>query len=94
MKTERLPAAPPGLSPRAKRLWTNLMDAWRFQPDELEVARLAVEAVSRADKAQETLVRQGLVLVDARGKSYAHPAAAIRGSAETSAARLLKVGFK
>ncbi len=90
MKSDRLPAAPPGLSPRARRLWAALMGAWKFQPDELEVARLAVEAVSRADLAQQKLEEDGLVLADSRGKSYAHPAAGIREAAETSAARLLR----
>jgi hypothetical protein len=65
------------------------MAAWKFAPDELEVASLAVEAASRADLAQQRR-KDGLVLIDSRGKSYAHPAVSIRESAEINAARLLK----
>jgi len=83
------PKAPPGLGPRARRLWTDLHAKWDFRPDELEVLRLAAEAVDRACRAQALLAEEGLMLAGRYGPKE-HPAAAVRTAAETSAARLLK----
>ncbi len=88
------PKPPPGLGPRARRLWSQLHSAWDFTPDELEVLRLAVEAVDRACRAQALLDAEGLMLEGRYGPKE-HPAAAVRTAAETSAARLLKqIGFR
>ena len=88
------PKPPPGLGPRARRLWSELHRAWEFAPDELEVLRLAVEAVDRACRAQALLDKEGLMLPGRYGPKE-HPAAAVRTAAEASAARLLKqIGFR
>lgn len=98
--TQRAPAAPPALGPRATRLWKSLhrgwqqagedYPGWEFSPDELELLSMAVEAVDRAEKAQELLRRDGVVIEDRFGKMKEHPAVKIRNTAEASAARLLK----
>ncbi|MBA2312726.1 MAG: P27 family phage terminase small subunit [Actinobacteria bacterium] len=82
--------APPGLGPRARRLWRDLQAAWQFSADEAAILELAVQALDRCDKAQELLVAEGLVVKDRFGQPREHPAASIRTSAEASCARLLR----
>lgn len=86
----RKPPAPPGIGRRAQRLWRELQVDWTFSADELELLKLAVEAVDRATKAQEILKREGLTVLDRFQQVKEHPAVAIRNTAEINAARLLK----
>lgn len=89
-----VPPAPKGIGARARKLWKGLHGSWQFAPDELELLTLAVEACDRAHKAQALLDAQGVTITDRFGQAKEHPAVAIRTSAETSAARLLKqLGF-
>ena len=91
--TPTTPKAPPGLGPRARRLWADLHAKWDYRPDELEVLRLAVEAVDRACRAQALLDKEGLMLEGRYGPKE-NLACAVRTAAETSAARLLRqLGF-
>jgi P27 family predicted phage terminase small subunit len=52
--------------------------------------RLACEACDRAHQAQKLLDKEGLTISDRFAQTKEHPAAALRATAETSAARLLK----
>ena len=88
--TKRTPAAPQGLRSRAKNLWTDLHKHWDFSPHELELLRLTVEAVSRAEMAQEAINESGLTVKDRFGVPREAPEVGIRTAAEASAARLLR----
>lgn len=99
-KRPKRPAMPPGLGARAKGLWTGLhkeLDSSKvsFSAEELELFMLAVEAVDRCDRAQRLLAKEGVVVKDRFGQAREHPAVAIRNSAETNAAKLLRqLGLK
>lgn len=90
----RTPAAPAGLGTRARGLWRDLHKTWQFTPDELEVLRLAVEAVDRAEAAQKAIRIAGVLIKDRFGALKPNPACIIRAAAEVNAARLLRqLGF-
>lgn len=94
MTNKRNPAAPPGLGPRAKKVWADLNDSWGFQSHELELLKLFVEALDRAHRAQNHLDEDGIVVKDRFGQLREHPAVQIRNAAEASAGRLLRqLGF-
>lgn len=69
-------------------MWDAVLDDYELSPDEVEVLRLACEALDAADRARLELV-DGLV-VQGRYGPRAHPAVAISRDQAALAARLLK----
>lgn len=57
--TDRLPPAPPGLSPEARKLWRLYNTGWLLDENGQTVLRLALEAHDRMREAQRQIRRQG-----------------------------------
>jgi P27 family predicted phage terminase small subunit len=57
---QRLPKAPSGLRPEAKRYWKIVNENWELDDDALEVLRAACFALSRQYEAQEVVDREGI----------------------------------
>jgi P27 family predicted phage terminase small subunit len=85
------PAPPSHLHATGAGAWTRLATAMELaDADDLEVLRLACEAMDRAAQARRVLREQGLTVVDKKGAPHAHPAAAIEARSATRAAALVK----
>ncbi len=82
------PTAPKHLSAARRRLWAQIVSEWELDPAELEVLRLALEALDLADRARLDL-KAGLT-IEGRYGPRVNPAMAINRDASGLAARLLK----
>lgn len=89
-------AAPPPTAPspthlaRSTDLWTSTVEAFEFEPHQLEVLRRACEASDVADEARAVLAADGITFTGADGSERAHPAVAIERDARLAVARLLR----
>jgi P27 family predicted phage terminase small subunit len=84
------PAAPSHLSPTRKRLWKSVLAMYDLEAHELELLRLACEALDRGDEARQAIAKDGAYLTDRYGGMKAHPATAIERDARIGAARLFR----
>ena len=84
--------APASLSASSKRLWRRITDDYELagEPHALELLRMALEQVDRAEEARQTVAREGAYFSDRFGQPKAHPAIAVERDAKTLAARLLR----
>jgi len=82
--------APEHLSARTKGLWRTLVVEYRFEPQHLELLRLALEALDRCEEARATLAAEGSYTTDRYGGRRAHPALAVERDSRIAAARLLR----
>src|SRR5262245_11569358 len=80
--TERTPSPTRPLSPRAQRLWRELLAEHDFQRFELEVLARALEMSDRADEMSDRIARDGLVVGD-----KPHPLLSARRDALLASAR-------
>jgi hypothetical protein len=78
------------LSPRAKALWTQTTTSFTLEATEVELLRLALEALDRAEQARVILAEEGLTSRGRYGQALVHPAVAIERDSRIAAARLFK----
>lgn len=88
---EKLPKPPAHLSPARRRLWAEIVEAYRVEDRAggLELLRLALEALDEADAARAAVAEHGL-LISGRYGDRQNPAVAIGRDAALRAARLLR----
>jgi phage terminase small subunit len=84
------PRVPTGLGADGKRLWRVTVADYDFAPHQLELLRLACEALDRAAAAAKIIRDVGVITVDRYGSPKAHPAVGIERDARTATARLLR----
>lgn len=86
------PRAPAHLSARSRKLWRRLVEDYGLdeEPHALEVLRLALEAVDRAEEARSLLAREGLTVTDRFGQVKAHPMCAVERDSAIRAARMFR----
>jgi hypothetical protein len=82
--------APVHLSASSRRIWADLTASFQFERHELEVLRLALEALDRAAQARRAIRRDGLFHINRFGDPIAHPAAKVEKDSAAAAARLLQ----
>jgi hypothetical protein len=83
------PPAPPGhLSAPSARLWRQLTADYELRADELELLRLALEALDRASQARRAIRRHGTTYADRFGAPHSRPEVKIERDSSTAAARL------
>jgi phage terminase small subunit len=85
------PHPPPHLNATGARFWESFASDWALEDtDDLELLRLACEALDRATQARKALRREGLTYVDRFGAPHSRPEVAIERQARTSAAAIVK----
>lgn len=68
-----IPAAPPDLSADSKRLWRQILDDWNIVDNaHLQVLRVGLLALDRAEKCRKRIDHDGMVAKDRFGKPKAH----------------------
>jgi hypothetical protein len=72
-----------------RALWTEVVASWRLESPQLELLRLALQAVDAADGAHRRLAKEG-VTVAGRYGPRTHPCVAIERDAVLRAARLFR----
>jgi phage terminase small subunit len=82
--------APPHLSARCKALWAQTIAAFTLEATELELLRLACEALDRAEQARVMLADEGLTSRGRYGQVLPHPLIAVERDSRAAAARLFK----
>lgn len=90
MAAPEIPAPPQHLSERSARLWSEVVAAYEFAPQQFELLQRACEAADRADEARDLLSEQGLTVTDRYGQVKPHPAAAIERDSRIAEARLFR----
>lgn len=88
MTSSTSPPPPSHLSARASTLWRETLAAYELAGHELEVLRLALEAMDRAATARRMLRREGITTVNRFGDAVAHPAVKIEKDSAAACARL------
>jgi|tagenome__1003787_1003787.scaffolds.fasta_scaffold20875899_3 phage terminase small subunit len=84
------PAPPPGhLSTKAAAVWRETLQAYDLAAHELEVFRLALEAMDRAAQARRTLRREGLYRMNRFDDLVPHPAIKVEKDAAAACSRML-----
>src|SRR5689334_5758055 len=83
-------SAPKHLSASSRKLWAEITAGFVLEPTEVEVLRLALEAVDRCEEARQVLATDGIVSTGRYGQKLAHPAVAIERDSRIAAARLFK----
>src|SRR5262245_61418996 len=86
----KLPAAPAGYTPAAKRLWTDVVSSWQIDPAALTILAVGCEELMRKDAARAIVDREGMALSDRFGQSRAHPMLAVERDARAGLLRALK----
>jgi hypothetical protein len=84
--TDPKPAA--HLSRRAKELWVQVTRDYVLESHNLELLRIALEALDRCEEARKILASEGIIALDRYGAPKAHPAVAIERDSRLAAARL------
>jgi phage terminase small subunit len=82
--------APRHLSERCKRLWKQTTTSFTLEATELELMRLACEALDRAEQARVILADEGLTSRGRYGQVLPHPLIAVERDSRAAAARLFK----
>jgi hypothetical protein len=84
------PAPPPShLSTKAASLWRDTLASYDLSAHELEVFRLALEALDRAAQARRTLGREGVYRENRFGDPVPHPAVKVEKDSAATFARLV-----
>jgi len=83
--------APKSLTASSKRTWKALVSDYDLsEPHHLDVLRLALEAVDRAEEARAALAQHGTTYVDRFGAPRARPEVAVERDSGIRAARLFR----
>lgn len=83
-------APPEHLSAAAGALWRLVLDEYELTPVDVEVLRLALEALDRADEARRLVDADGAVVLDRFGQHRVHPGVAVERDARLAYARLVR----
>ncbi|MGW4325440.1 hypothetical protein ACWEKR_06065 [Nocardia sp. NPDC004573] len=67
------PAAPKGLRPGGRKLWSDIVGQWDLRPDELRVLREAAREVDLIDKLEAVLNKGSLMIPGSMGQMVVHP---------------------
>lgn len=84
------PKPPEHLAKRSQALWAELVDEYLFDVHQLEVLRLALEALDRAEEARRIIAAEGPVYTTAGGTPRKHPAVQIEEQARIQAVRCFR----
>jgi P27 family predicted phage terminase small subunit len=82
--------SPDHLTDHSRDLWEQLTGSLVLEPTELELLRLALEALDRCEQARTILVRDGIVATNRYGALVAHPCVAIERDSRIAAARIFR----
>jgi hypothetical protein len=82
--------APKYLTPRSRDLWREIIGNFTLETTEVELLRLGLEALDRADQARVILANECIISTGRYGQKLAHPAVAIERDSRLAAARLFK----
>jgi P27 family predicted phage terminase small subunit len=84
--------APKHLSARSKRIYRSVVDDYDLARElhALEVLRLGLEALDRAEEAREIIAREGMTYSNRFGEPRAHPAVAVERDCRVQVARLFR----
>jgi P27 family predicted phage terminase small subunit len=82
--------APSHLSARCQELWEQTTTSFTLEATELELLRLACEALDRAEQARVILTNEGLTSRGRYGQVLPHPLIAVERDSRMAAARLFK----
>jgi phage terminase small subunit len=83
------PAPPDHLSAESRKLWRELVEAFAFEPAELRLLRLALEALDRSAQARRAIKRDGLFVLDRFETLRAHPAVDVELKSRRAFAQLV-----
>jgi P27 family predicted phage terminase small subunit len=81
---------PAHLSERSKALWREVEKSFVLEANELELLRLACEALDRCEEAREVLARDGLFTTNRANRPVAHPGVAVERDSRLAAVRVLR----
>jgi P27 family predicted phage terminase small subunit len=81
---------PDHLSDRCKALWASVLHDWLLEDHAVELLRLALEALDRAEEARRIVDAEGPVVYSSTGRPAKHPAVTIVNDCSVVAARLFR----
>lgn len=81
---------PKHLSPARQTLWKHLVAEYELEPQDLELLRLACEALDRCEEARQVLAAEGSFTTDRYGGRKVHPAVGVERDSRLAAARLFR----
>src|SRR5215218_8156042 len=82
--------APAHLSEHSKALWREVERSFALEATELELLRLACEALDRCEEARVALAKDGLFTTNRANRPVAHPAVAVERDARLAAVRIFR----
>jgi hypothetical protein len=74
MAKTSIPAVPTGTAAAGRRLWREVLTRFDLDEHETAVLRECVRTVDQLDALDATIRRDGVVVLNARGRQVAHPA--------------------
>jgi phage terminase small subunit len=84
------PKPPPGLTSEAATWWRSVVEDYFLTPSDLEVLRLAAEALSTSQEALEAVRRDGQFHTNRFDQIVPHPGLKIAAQARNDFSRLLR----
>lgn len=90
MSKQSTPLAPDHLSLETKKLFTDTVSQFIFDPHQVELLVLACEARDRAAQAESAIQEHGVLVTDRFGQLKSNPAVRVKQDAESNFARLIR----
>lgn len=81
---------PSSLSKRSAGLWQSITSDFQLETTELELLRLALEAIDRCEEARSVIASDGLTSRGRYGQVLPHPMIGVERDSRLAAARLFK----
>lgn len=85
-----VPPTPRGLAGKARKWFTETAQSYVFEPHAIPLLTDAAFAMQRGEQARSILGKEGIVLVDAFGKPFPHPATIVERQSAQLFAKLLR----
>ena len=83
------PPAPPHLSEKAQKLWSNIIPRRAVSPERITLLQVALEALDRCDEARRLIEAEGLTTeTKTTGARHVHPALTIEKEARAAFMRV------